>query len=196
MNNTTSSANTFETGATTAQSNNLILSVINDSSVYEHRKHCIYAMLQGSTHSLTISDLVKNEASKQRLQGSKFQAAVISEAVKIVTKQTLENCLESLVSEWTGARIEVNRRGWWDGVNGNTYFSCMIKIPQAAGFRWFSVPMQGGYGNHWEFEAVAVLKRIGFGFDTPKNSPRWELPIDFNDHGDGLKRNMYKGIFL
>jgi len=184
---------TFETGASTAQANNLVLSVMNDGTVYSERLHCAFAALQGSSHRLTIKDLVKSEANKQRKMGSTFKASAITEAAKIVLKQSITHALENIVSEWNGEYITVTRRGWWDATCGNTYFSCCVSIPTENGMRWLSIPMQYGYGEQWQFESVDVLKRAGFDF---QDVSRRELPINFNDTGDGLKRNMYTGVFI
>jgi len=81
---------TYETGATSLQSNNLVLSVLNDGSIYDDRKHAGFAMIQGSHHSLSFGDIVKAEVNKQRACfGSKFKPQHISEAIKLVQTQTM-----------------------------------------------------------------------------------------------------------
>lgn len=67
--------------ATTAAANSIMLSVLNDGTIYKDRMHCGFAMLQGSSHRMPFRDLANNEAIKQRREfGSKFRAAEISEA--------------------------------------------------------------------------------------------------------------------
>lgn len=186
---------TYETGATTHGANNLVLSVMNDGAVYKDRMHVITAMLQGSTHgNHTIGTIVQNEARKQRLTGCKFPAKDISEAVKLITVQSIDHWKESIVSDWNGEPITIEGRKWWDKINGNTYFSCRVSIPTASGMRWFSVPFQYGYGDHWKHESVDVLRRVGFAL--PENSLMRELPINFDDGGYGLKRHMFEGKYL
>lgn len=185
---------TFETGASSAQSNNLVLSVMNDGAVYADRLHCGYAMLQGASHRLTFTDLARNEAIKQRAQGCKFNAAAISEAAKLIKDQTLTHCLETIREEWTGEDIQCEGRKWWDKVNGNTYFSARIVVPTSSGARWVSVPFQYGYGDQWQWECVYQLRRMGF--DIPENKPFSELPIVFSGGEYTLKRNMFSGVYI
>lgn len=188
----------FETGATTAAANNLVLSVLNDGATYETRKHCGFAELQGTTHgSHSFIGLVRNEAEKQRANGSKFPAASIGEAARLVRAQTITHCLEIIRDEWDGGRISVCGRKWRDNVNGNTYFSARLVIPTTVGARWVSIPFQYGYGDQWQWEAIKVLRKIGFFADKPERvTPRYELPVDFIFEGLHLKKNMYSGVSI
>jgi hypothetical protein len=188
----------FETGAKTAAANNLVLSVMNDGGVYKDRLHCGWAMIEGSSHRLTFRDLANNEAVKQRREfGSKFHAADISEAGKIIQAQTIAHCLETIREEWTGAPIRVYGRQWFDKINGNTYFSAKINVPTIKGNYGIVVPFQYGYGNHWQHEAVQVLRRIGFFADTDsRTTPNYTLPIEFEFQGRMLKKQMFDGMYI
>ncbi len=186
---------TFETGANTAQANDLVLSLINDGEAYTDRLHCGYAMLQGSTHRMSFRDLVSAEAAKQRRQfKSKFSAAHISEAAKIVQSQTLEHCIESIRDSWNGEKIQCDGRKWWDSTNGNTYCSARISVPTVSGVRWVSIPMDYGYGDHWKTLCVQTLQRMGFVF--PEKALQRELPIDFTGGEYGKKSALYQGIYI
>jgi len=184
----------FETGASTHQANNLVLSVMNNGAVYRNRLHCGFALLQGAEHRINFLDITRNEAQKQRIEGSKFTAGSIKEASGIIQALTLEECKESFLSQWNKERIIVTGRKWFDKVNGNTYFSCDVQVPTASGFKSFNIPFQYGYGEQWQFEAVKVLKTMGFFADDTR--ARWELPIVFSDQGTMLKRCMFKGIYI
>jgi hypothetical protein len=190
--------NTFETGATTAAANNLVLSVMNDGAVYKDRKHIIFAALQGSTHlGIAMRDIVQREAEKQRKGGAKFPAASISEAAKIVYAQTLTHCLEIIREDWTGENFRVRGLKWWDATNGNTYHSTRILIPSKtyASGRYINTPMEYGYGDQWQHTAIDALRNIGF--VLPKNVPWYTLPVTFE--GDApytRKRNLFEGIFI
>lgn len=187
--------NTFETGATSHQANNLILSVMNDGEVYKDRLHCGFALLQGATHRINFLELTRNEASKQRLGGSKFTASHIKEASGIIQALTLEGCKESYLNEWdANKQIIVTGRKWFDKVNGNTYFSCWVQVPTDAGFKSFCIPRQYGYGDQWQFDAVSILRKLGFFKDDTRQ--RWELPIIFSDRGFMLKRDMFQGLYI
>jgi len=189
------SVTTFETGASTHQANNLILSVMNNGDVYRQRLHCGFALLQGASYSgATFLSITQDEAAKQRLGGSKFTAGHIKQAQGIIQALTLEECKESFLSQWNGAYIIVTGRKWFDRVNGNTYFSCYVQVPTTSGFKSFNIPFQYGYGEQWQFEAVKVLKTMGFFLDDSR--PRWELPIVFSDQGFKLKRDMFLGLYI
>jgi len=186
---------TFETGATSHQANNLILSVMNNKEAYKDRLHCGFALLQGSNHRINFLELTRKEASKQRLSGSKFTASHIKEASGIIQALTLEECKESYLNEWNANKqIIVQGRLWFDKVNGNTYFSCWVQVPTDSGFKSFCIPIQYGYGDQWQFESVVVLRKLGFFKDDDRQ--RWELPIIFSDRGFMLKRDMFKGLYI
>jgi hypothetical protein len=185
----------FETSASTFQANNLVLCVMNTGETYNDRLHCGYAMLQGSTHRVSFRDQVMAEANRQRAQmGCKFSASAIVEATEIVQAQTIEHCIESIRESWNGENIELHGRKWFDKVNGNTYFSARIVIPTVNGIRWFSVPYQYGYGDHWVHECRAVLKRVGF--DGIADGYLSDKPISTHFEGAMLKRQMYRGVYL
>lgn len=189
----------FETGASTAGANNLVLSVLSDGSVYADRLHCAWAELQGSSHRLSYKDIVNAEATKQRAQGSKFKPQEINEATKLIRADTLEHCLETLVSNYDNTRnICVSGRKWRDNVNGNTYFSCRVQIPQIGSpeYRIITIPFQYGYGEQWQAETISTLKNIGIVAKDTDNKYYREWPINWNFEGTMLKRDMYAGIYL
>lgn len=94
-------------------------------------------------------------------------------------------------------KITVQRRGWYDKVNGNTYFSCLVEIEGAESF---VIPFQYGYGSQWQYEAREELIKRGIiadpGYYTNGNRKGGLSDIrdmvDWVDHGDGLKRDLYK----
>jgi len=184
---------TFETGATSHQANNLVLSVMNNGDVYRNRLHCGFALLQGASYAgATFLSITQDEATKQRMEGSKFTAGHIKQAQGIIQALTLEECKESYLNDWNGEHIIVTGRKWFDKVNGNTYFSCYVQVPTEQGFKSFNIPFQYGYGEQWQFEAVKVLKIMGFFAGDTR--ARWELPIVFSDQGNMLKRCMFLGL--
>lgn len=187
---------TFETGATTAEANNLVLSVLNAGEIYQTRLHCARAMLQGSTHrDFTFKSLVNDEAVKQRKTGSKFKPQHITEAAKLVQADTIREVLEGMLHKWTGEKIVIQGRKWWYKVNGNTHFSTWVQIPQTTGgFASFTIPFQYGYGDQWKHESLSVLKRIGF-FAGKEGFCR-DFPILWDDRGHMLKRDMFKGLYI
>jgi len=190
----TNTLSIFETGATSHQANNLILSVMNDGEVYKDRLHCGFALLRGSNHRVSFLEITRSEAAKQRLCGSKFTASHIKEASGIIQALTLEECKESYLNDWNCQSIIVQGRKWFDKVNGNTYFSCWVQVPTEQGFKSFCIPFQYGYGDQWQFESVVVLRKLRFFKDD--NRQRWELPIVFSDSGYMLKRDMFQGLYI
>lgn len=187
--------NIFETGVKTAQANNLVLCVMNDGATYERRKHCGFKLLQHGHHADTFGDLVQEAANKERAKGSRFPVASVSEAIAIVRAQTIEHCLELLRATYNGGQIIVERRGWFDGINGNTYWSTYISIPCDIE-RHIVVPMSYGYGSQWQWDTAYKLQSIGFFPEWKKRTGYLsDLPITFTDHGDGRKRDLYSGIY-
>lgn len=188
-------ANTFETGATTAAANNLVLSVINDGGVYQDRLHCAWAELQGKSHRLSFRDLANNEAIKQRTQGCKFKPQEITEAGKIIRKETINGCLEMLRDDWNGENIAVIVRRWFDKANGNSYWAAKVSIPTNGGiWRQLVIPFQYGYGNQPEHDCCKVLEKLGF-FKLSDVDYIRELPIEFEDQGYMNKNRLFDGNY-
>ena len=187
---------TFETGATTPEANNLVLSVMNDGNVYNTRLHCAKALLQGTTHGdHSIKQLVKEEATAQRKLGSKFKPHHITEASDIVQKLTIEEVTEGFKHQWNGDKLIAQCRRWFDRINGNSYFSVWVQIPTAQGYSSFVVPFQYGSSSHWEYETIAVLKKLGFFEETDKRYNR-EFPVIWDDRGYMKKKDMFNGLYL
>jgi hypothetical protein len=183
---------TFETGATTAQANNLVLSVLNDGAVYERRKHSGFACLVGANSY--FGEIVKSEVTKQRSLGSTFKPQHITEAIKLVKKDTIEHCLEIIRDEFNPENqlIIADCRRWWDKINGNSYFSVSIHI----GKHSINIPYQYGYGNQWEFETVNLLEKIGV-IDKSKYQFNSEIKfLIFRDGGYMNKNTMFQGEYI
>lgn len=212
----TSNQVTFETGATSYQANNLILSVLNDGKVYQDRLHCGYALLQGSYNRVSIKDIVTNEANKQRKEfKSKFKAAEITEAVKIITKETIEDCLEIIKDQYINSRsIDCVCRRWFDKSAGNSYFSVNIQIPcksennlNEVVYRQINIPFSYGYGSQWQYEVINLLVNIGIlpvlpvyengnkDYGYMSDYERKGIVI-WHDDGHGLKRDMFNGLYI
>lgn len=189
---------TFETGAKSAAANNLVLCVLNDGATYERRKHCGFRILQQGHHGDKFGELVQEIANRERANGSRFPVAAVSNAIAIVRAQTIDHCLELIRDEYNGERITVERRGWFDGFNGNTYYSLWVTIPCSGpvSTRHLAIPMSYGYGDQWKWDAVQKLHNIGFfpQWDKIRSHPS-DMPVNFIDHGDGLKRNLFTGIY-
>lgn len=183
---------TYETGAKTHGANNLVLSVMSDGAVYQDRKHIVYAYLQSASHrGMRMRDIVETEARKQRARGCRFSARDISEAASLVFAQTLRECIDTIVHEWDGNPILARGLKWFDRINGNTYFSARMQIPNGRGWRIVDVPYQYGYGNQWQHECISVLRKMGF--TLPESVPWYELPIQFSECVYARKRDMFAG---
>lgn len=200
----------FETGATTAGANNLVLSVLNDGAVYEARKHAIRSLLVGANPNPSIADIVKNEAAHQRSTGTRFKPAEITEAAKLVHSDTLLHVFECIAGDYDKTKpIRATARRWFDRVNGNSYFSVCIQIHVTTSNypTQVNIPMQYGYGNQWQYETLDALVKIGVlpPFETYDNGNKkygylseYETNhvIYWNDSGYGLKRDMFDGIYF
>lgn len=185
----------FETGAKTQPANDLTLSVLNDSAVYDQRKKAGYSELNGEDRYHVFREICSIEAAKQRKAfGSKFNLSDIAESAKLVRKASIDHCLECLAGDWTGETIVIDAYRWFDRINGNSYFSARISIPTHSGARYLNIPFQYGYGNQWQWEALGVLRAIGFTF--PKNALLPELPLSMHDHGYTKKSAMFGGVYI
>ena len=193
---TANNATRYESGATTPAANNLVLSVENDGATYNDRLHTGFAMLQGATYrGLTFREFAEAEARKQRAAGTKFKAAEISEAGRILQRDQLAHCIELMRDgRAEGDKIAVFVRGWFDKINGNSYWSARVVVPQAEGAdRWFTIPMSYGYSDigreHDVAEELAALDLIP---DASRETIRAQL--EFHHEGDGLKSRLYDGV--
>lgn len=205
----------FETGANSHQANNLILSVLNDGQVYRDRLHCGFAMLQGSNHRVSIKDLVTDEANKQRKEGCTFPAKSISEAVKLITAETINDCLELIRDEYINTRsIDCVCRRWFDKSVGNSYFSVNIQIPcksennpNEVVYRQVNIPFQYGYSSQWQYEVINLLVKIGILPALPvyeNGNKDYGYMSDYerkgvviwHDNGYMNKRDMFEGLYI
>jgi hypothetical protein len=173
---------TYETGAKTHGANNLILSVLNDSAIYETRKHSGFALLVGINTALGFSELVNDNAKKQRLTGSKFSAYDIKEAKQIIINDTIKDCIELIKESYEGGPIKATCRCWWDKVNGNSYFSVNVNLGKYA----FNIPFKYGYDNQYKAETEKQLSLIGISADK----------VEYINQGFKLKKDMFTGFYL
>lgn len=178
----TSNNHVFETGATTLAANNLVLTVLNDGDIYNTRKNCGFAALVGVNPTFNFKEMTQFEAKKQRLAGGKFTLSDIKQASELIKKETIEHCLELIKDEYNNETVYATGRRWWDGVNGNSYFSVNINL----GKHSINIPFQYGYGNQWEQETKALLAKLEI---KPTN-------IQFIDTGFKNKRDMFEGLYI
>lgn len=199
--------NQFESGATNAASNNLVLSVMNDSSVYDERIHAAKRLLQGLTPIYSFRDIAVSEANNQRYYfKAKFKPQEITEAAKIIQKKSINDALELIRDKYEEegkTTIAAYCRRWFDKVNGNSYFSVNLIIAGNA----INIPMQYGYRGHWQYEVINLLEKYGFIPKIPyyengnKNygcmsDYEREGIIHWEDQGYMLKKQMFDGLYL
>ena len=191
-------SNLFETGASTSASNSLILSVMNDGSIYNQRIDAGKRSLQGLHPIIGFREMAASEASRQRRSfGLKFKPLEITEAGKIIQEQTIKSILEDMVASYDPShKINAVVRRWFDKVNGNSYFSCFVTVHQLDGKRLsFVIPFQYGYGSQPETETIQALFKIGV-LKEKKDYFR-EYNIDFQDQGYTKKNhNWHDGLYL
>lgn len=187
-------ANRYESGAATLAANNLILSVENDGATYEARLHTGFAMLQGTTPARTFRKFAEDEARRQRAQGSRFKAAEISEAGRILQRDQLTHCIEHMRDgRATGEKIAVFVRRWFDKANGNSYWSARVVVPQAEGAdRWFTIPLSYGHGSQIEIDVAEELAALDLIPAADRDTRAAHL--EFHDEGERAKRDMYDGL--
>lgn len=189
----------FETTATTAASSNLVLSVMNDGNVYMARLEAAKRLIAGFGLMRTFREITNEEAVKQRKEfGSKFKAADIAEAAKIIQKETIEEVLEQYKYNYNPEEnILCAIRRWHDKTYGNSYFSCRAYIPQKDSMDAIvCIPFQYGYGNQPQWETIVMLQRLGI-IEDDKNKAPSQYPINFEDQGYMLKKqNWTTGLYI
>jgi hypothetical protein len=81
--------------------------------------------------------------------------------------------------------IDVNAKGWFDKINGNSYFAGLITInfgkPDQEEMK---MPFQYGYGDSYLYEALKTLQCLGY--ITVNNT------ADLRDQGIILRHNIQK----
>ena len=191
-------SNLFETGASTSASNSLILSVMNDGSIYNQRIDAGKRSLQGLHPIIGFREMAESEASRQRRSfGLKFKPQEITEAGKIIQEQTVKSILEDMAASYDPShKINAIVRRWFDKVNGNSYFSCFVTVPVRDRKNLsFVIPFQYGYGSQPETETIQALFKIGV-LKEKKDYFR-EYNIDFQDQGYTKKNhNWHDGLYL
>ena len=115
----------FETGAKTAQANNLVLSVVNNWSVcgslrsIAEKVVCID--ISKSDAIVEVANICKTEALKSHnIGGEKIKASHIKEAAKIILAKVVRTYIENLQSAAQPETLEVVRVK--NDVNGNPRF--------------------------------------------------------------------------
>ena len=182
---------TFESGASTHQANNLVLSVLNGGNVYTARINAAKRIIAGYEPVRSFRDIVVDEAKKQRQQGTRFKPEHISEATKIIREDTIYNVLEDYVYGYTGETINVVIRRWFDKINGNSYFSCKVFIPTNCKTEILVIPFQYGYGSQPNWETMQVLSKLGF-FKFSIRDHYSDFPVAFEDQGYMKKNQQWK----
>jgi len=82
----------YETGATTPEANNLVLSVMNDGNIYQERMDIAKRLLTGQEPIRSYRDIAQAEAKHQRMHfGAKFKPQHITEAGKLIQEQNIED---------------------------------------------------------------------------------------------------------
>lgn len=69
--------------------------------------------------------------------------------------------------------MDINAKEWFDRINGNSYFSAIaIADYGTPDEKRVTLPIQYGYGSHYEYEALKALSdKLGLGYDGKKGCP-------------------------
>jgi hypothetical protein len=197
----------YETGATTLEANNLVLSVMNDSSTYQERMYIALRILKGRESILSYRDIAQIEAQQQRAYfGSKFKPQHITEAGKIIQEQSIESYIDTIRDHWNNQEKENHKpivaycRRWFDKINGNSYYSVSLDIDGHI----INIPMSYGSGSQWQYDVLDLLEKLqiiaplpvypngnkDYGYLSDYDFIRWI------DQGYGLKKDMFKGLYI
>lgn len=197
----------YETGATTSEANNLIISVMNDGSTYDERIDIAKRLLKGQEPIRSYRDIAQAEAQHQRMHfGAKFKPQHITEAGKLIQEQSIENYIEIIRDHWDNQEKETHKpiiaycRRWLDKIYGNSYYSVCLDID---GYL-INIPMSYGYGNQWQYDVIDLLEKLQIIAPIPKYSngdKNYGYLSDYDfirwiDQGYGLKKDMFKGLYL
>ncbi len=172
----------------------LAMSVINDPASYEARKHAARKLLEGyhdqDAYRRAIRAVCVDKAQEERVAfGVKIKPAEITAQAREVAERALSEQRDTIRVNYTGGRIGATIRQWFDKVNGNSYFTVWLSVPQSTGpDARLKVPFQYGYGNQPKWEAVEFLCTFGL-FEKTGNMPS-TYPIDFEDHGYMPRRTL------
>lgn len=70
--------------------------------------------------------------------------------------------------------IDITAKEWFDRINGNSYFSAIIKLNYGMETeQTFYIPFQYGYDNHYITEASKLLKEKNV-INIKENEPLWQ----------------------
>lgn len=182
----------------TPAANDLFLTTINDGTTYEARKHAAYKLIQGyynrQTYKHRMRALVNEQAKKSRQDfGSKYKPQEITEAAHNVCEYMAAHALEIIRDRYNPNRqAHATIRRWFDKINGNSYFSVMVQLPQDDDAETLIyIPFQYGYGSHPEWQTVQELISVGILTEKPPGEKHPSAyPIGFEDRGYGFKRDL------
>ena len=176
----------------------LAISVINDGLTYTERKQAAHKLCEGyydkAAYLKQIRGIVAQQAARERVQfKSTFKAADITEAAKQVAKYMTEYHAELIRDGYDSTRPALAQvRRWWDKINGNSYFSVMIQVPQVKNdYTLVYLPFQAGYGSHPEWQAMTALQELEI-FETKPVGENYPgaYPIEFDDRGFMRKNQL------
>ena len=55
--------------------------------------------------------------------------------------------------------IDLNAKEWFDKINGNSYFSCVITLNYGKEEKTLNLTFQYGYGSQYEHESFTAIKK-------------------------------------
>ena len=165
----------------------LALSVNHDGASYDARLHAARKLLQGYYKPEEfMRDIRAICALKARDERAAFRVKIkpadITTQAREVADYAINHAREMIRDGYTGERCLASIRRWWDGANGNSYFSVTVRIPQPSGFTLFYVPFQYGNDSQPEWETVLQLVSLGL-FERAEHHSPGSYPIDFEDQG-------------
>jgi hypothetical protein len=165
----------------------LALSVNHDGASYDARLHAARKLLQGYYKPAEfMRDIRAICALKARDERAAFRVKIkpadITTQAREVADYALNHAREMIRDGYTGERCHATIRRWWDGANGNSYFSVTVRIPQPSGFTLFHVPYQCGYWDQPAWETINAMLDLGL-FPKSDDHRLASYPVDFEDQG-------------
>jgi len=179
--------------------NALHLSVINDGDTYAARREIAAREIEGSIDAeearRRLREICWAQARKEKRTGLVDRAytkeEVYAAAHDVRAHMRIERFEGIATSRDKSKRIEVVARRWFDSVNGNSYFSLRIHVPQTGGKpdAFIYIPLEYGYGSQPEFSARDYLIEFGI-LEKKEHAFLREYGISFHDYGYGRKKDL------
>lgn len=176
-----------------ARVDDLVLSFMNDGSVYEARKDIAIQIIDGTIYGKELHKffypMVRDYATNVLgNMGTKFTSSDCSQAAKQIFKDTIAHVIECMQCGVKSVHTVIVT--WRDDLYGNTYWSARVDIECDMGVMAINMPMSYGDASQAEWEVAQRLTELGF-FDGDVYEARKQINPRYA--GNVKKSQMFQG---